>query len=430
MGLWRGVRGRENEAKRVVFRLIGRMAKILFLAHRVPFPPNKGDKIRAFHILEHLSRNHQVWLGASADDAADMQHLAMAKGRYADACFGLTTRLGRAANMALAALTGAPMSVTRFRQRDLARWIETVLREVEPDLVYVYSSALAQYVVGRLPPGTGLVMDFVDADAEKWRAYAAKARVPARWIYARELNSLVRYERRVLEAAHAGILVSQTECRLQAGFAPRGAAKLHMIPNGVDAGYFQPGTAPAGPMARIVFTGTMDYLPNIDAVRWFAHDLLPGIRLDCPEAVFQIVGAKPTAEVLALGGLPGVEIVGAVPDIRPYLFGADVIVAPLRIARGIQNKVLEGMAVGKPVVATPQALDGIDAIAGRDVLVGAGSEEFIAAVTDVLRGRAAADLGARARDYVLARHRWEETLVALDELVTRLLHEKLAQAAA
>jgi len=404
------------------------MAKILFLAHRVPFPPNKGDKIRAYHILEHLAERHQVWLGACADDPADMQHLPVAKARYADACFGLTDRLGRAANMALACLTGAPMSVARFRQKELGRWIDNVISNVKPDIVYVYSSALGQYVAGRVVPHTGLIVDFVDADAEKWRAYGLTGPLATRWIYAREFRSLVRYEADLLDAADAGILVSETERRLQAGFAPRGAAKLQVISNGVDAQYFQPDKASSDSIsnANIVFTGTMDYLPNIDAVQWFATEMLPDVRMHYPQAVFQIVGAKPTDQVLALANLPGVEVTGAVPDVRPYLSGAAVIVAPLRIARGIQNKVLEGMAAGRPVVATPDALDGIDAEIGRDVLVGAGREDFIRAIIEVLSGRARPDMGQCARAYVLGRHQWREKLVALDNLVAAVLHARSA----
>jgi sugar transferase (PEP-CTERM/EpsH1 system associated) len=406
------------------------MAKILFLVHRVPFPPNKGDKIRAFHILEHLAGRHDVWLGASADDAGDMQHLPMAKARYKGACFGRTTARGRVANMALAGIAGEPMSVARFRHDALEAWINTVLCDVKPDLVYVCSSALAQYVVGRLPARARLVVDFVDADAEKWRAYAANTTRPARWIYAREFDSLVRYERRVLKAADAGILVSETERRLQAGFVPEGASKLHVISNGVDTDYFRPSGEPYDARCRIVFTGTMDYLPNIDAVQWFAREVLPDVRQACPDAVFQIVGARPAAAVVALDRLPGIEVTGAVPDVRPFLLSADVVVAPLRIARGIQNKVLEGMAAGRPVIATPQALDGIDAVAGRDVLVGADRQGFVTATVDVLCGRAPIDLGARARDYVLGQHQWHKQLATLDELVEALVHEGSAQAPA
>jgi sugar transferase (PEP-CTERM/EpsH1 system associated) len=407
------------------------MAKLLFLAHRVPFPPDKGDKIRAFHILEHLSKRHRIWLGAGADDAADMRHLPMARMRYGDAYFGLTHGAGRAAGMALAGLTGQPLSVARFRQPGLARWIGTVLRTVKPDLVYVYSSALAQYVAGHLPANASLIVDFVDADAEKWREYAASAPPPAGWIYNREFHSLVRYERRILRAAEAGILVSETERRLQAGFSPESAAKLHVVPNGVDTDFFRPDAAYGqADKASIVFTGTMDYPPNIDAVRWFARDILPTVRLACPDATFRIVGARPVEEVRALARLPGVIVTGTVPDIRPYIFGAAVVVAPLRIARGIQNKVLEGMAAGRPLVVTPQALDGIDAEAGRDVLVRGGAGDFAMAVVDVLTGRAPPDLGGNGRAYVLARHQWPAQLAKLDGLVNGILHRRSAQASA
>jgi sugar transferase (PEP-CTERM/EpsH1 system associated) len=407
------------------------MAKILFLAHRVPFPPNKGDKIRAFHILEHLRGRHQVWLGASADDPQDMAHLAAARQCHAGVHFGLVGGVRRAFNMALAGFTGAPLSVARFRQRKLAHWIDGILREVKPDLVYVYSSALAQYVIGRLPAGTGLIVDFVDADAEKWRAYAVKAPPPMRWIYAREFDRIVRYEAKLLGAADAGVLVSETERMLQAEYVHEDASRLHVISNGVDAEYFMP-VEPADRPARagIVFTGTMDYLPNIQAVCWFAHEVLPLVHRAFPNAVFRIVGAKPTAEVRALASLPGVEVTGVVSDVRPYLSDAAVVVAPLRIARGIQNKVLEAMAAARPVVATPEALDGVDAKIGRDILVAEGREAFAHAVIAVLGGHAPADLGQRARAYVLSRHQWGDKLVSLDALIAGVLHRRSSQPAA
>jgi len=407
------------------------MAKILFLAHRVPFPPNKGDKIRAFHILEHLRARHQVWLGAAADDPQDMMHLAPARQRHAGVHFGLVGGLTRICNMMSAGLTGAPLSVARFRERKLARWIDGVLDDVKPDLVYVYSSALAQYVIGRLPSGTGLIVDFVDADAEKWRAYAAKSPPPMRWIYAREFDRLVRYEAALMSTADAGVLVSETERLLQAGYARDHAARLHVISNGVDTGYFAP-AEPANRAARadIVFTGTMDYLPNIQAVCWFAREVLPVVRSAFPHATFRIVGAKPAAEVHALAELAGVEVTGAVPDVRPYLHSAAVVVAPLQIARGIQNKVLEAMAAARPVVATPQALDGIDAKIGSDVLVAEGRDAFADAVMAVLGGDTPASLGQRARAYVLARHQWQDKLASLDGLIADVLHRRSAQSAA
>jgi sugar transferase (PEP-CTERM/EpsH1 system associated) len=406
----------------------GFMAKILFLAHRVPFPPNKGDKIRAYHILEHLAARHQIWLGAGADDAADLQHLPMARARYADAYFGAPGRFGVMTKMALGAVQGRPMSVARFRHGGLGRWIDTVLRDVKPDLVYVFSSALAQYVTGRTVPGTAVIVDFVDADAEKWRAFAERTSGPMRLVYAAEFRNLVRYEAATLAAADAGIMVSETERRLQAGFAPADAGKLHVIANGVDTDFFKP---PADPRQSqdIVFTGTMDYLPNIDAVTWFAQEIFPRVRAQFPNTPFRIVGAKPSAEVLALADLPGVEVTGAVPDVRPYLFNAAVIVAPLRIARGIQNKVLEGMAAARPTVCTPEALDGIEAKVGRDVLVASKPEDFAQMAIDVLAGRAAG-VGPAGRAYVETHLRWQESLVALDRLVDEVLHRRSGQASA
>jgi sugar transferase (PEP-CTERM/EpsH1 system associated) len=221
----------------------------------------------------------------------------------------------------------------------------------------------------------------------------------------------------VMAEAEAGIVVSETERRLLAGLLPSGAERLHVIPNGVDVEYFKPDPAVAPRAGDIVFTGTMDYLPNIDAVTWFAEAIFPRVRRECPDAFFRIVGARPSPRVLALRTPDGVEVTGAVPDIRPYLHQAAVIVAPLRIARGIQNKVLEGMAAGRPMVASPEALDGIAARVGRDILVGDGAEAFAHAVADVLTGRAPKSLGAAGRDFVLANHQWTEQLRALDEII-------------
>jgi sugar transferase (PEP-CTERM/EpsH1 system associated) len=404
------------------------MVKILFLAHRAPFPPDKGDKIRAFHLLEHLAARHEIWLGAGADDPADMRHLAMAREKYEDACFAPLGPLRRAWNMAWGALSGAPLSVARFRHPALERWISRVLREVRPDLVIVYSSALAQYVVGR-SGGVPLIVDFVDADAQKWLAYAARAPLATRWMYREEARRLVRFERRALDAAVAGVLISETERRLQAGLLQTGAAKLCVIPNGVDTDFFRPVRAP-GPRRDIVFCGRMDYAPNVDAAEWFVREILPRVRKRSPDVVFRIVGAAPAARVLALGATPGVEVTGSVPDVRPYLARAAVVVAPLRIARGIQNKVLEGLASGRPVVATPDALDGIAARPGREVLVGADADTFSTAVADVLTGRAPPDLGRLGRKFVLRRHRWNAQLEALDRLIASLIPEGSAEASA
>jgi sugar transferase (PEP-CTERM/EpsH1 system associated) len=392
------------------------MAKILFLAHRLPFPPDKGDKIRAFHFLRHLTANHDVWLGAGADDPSDFERFDPASAGCREVCIASLGKARRTLSMLGALASGAPLSVARFRHARLGRWIRHVLTEIRPEIVFVYSSAMAQYVVGRMLPGTRLVVDFVDADAEKWRAYADHARAPLRAAYAREYRRLVAFERRVLSVASAGVLVSETERRLMSRFLPDGKAKLRVIPNGVDTDYFAPGPS-ADDGRSIVFCGRMDYQPNIDGARWFVHEVLPIVRQVQPDAVFRIVGAAPTRAVHALGDLAGVEVIGAVSDVRPFLAQAAVVIAPLRIARGIQNKVLEAMAAARPVVATPQALDGIAATIGRDVLQGAGAAGFAHAVGSILAGQAPADLGACARQFVLGRNQWPAQFRALDALL-------------
>ena len=398
------------------------MARILFLAHRVPFPPNKGDKIRAFHELKHLAEKHEIWLGAPADDAADLAHLKEAVGKFQDACFAHVGLWQTGINLAGATLGGAPLSVKRFYHPGLMAWCDRVLREFKPDLVFVFSSAAAQFVEGRLPANTRLITDFVDADAEKWRAYEAASHGPKRWLYGAEFRRLVRYEAKVAAQSAANLFVSQTERNIFARLVPA-ATHLHVVPNGVDTDFFQPrpgyGAAKSG---SIAFSGTMDYKPNIEAVSWFANDILPLVRRAVPDAHLNIVGAKPAPAVLALAALPGVTVTGSVPDMRPWLQQACAIVAPLKIARGIQNKVLEGMAMARPVVTTPEALDGITARPDRDLLVASGSAEFADKVVSVLEGQAPQGLGANARAAVIEHHSWVHHLGKLDALIAAALH--------
>lgn len=398
------------------------MARILFLAHRVPFPPNKGDKIRAFHELAHLATGHEIWLGASADDKDDLAHLEGAKERFRGAYFGMPGLSQTIFNLAQALLTGMPLSVARFYHPGLMRWCAKVLKEIEPELVFVFSSAAAQFVLSRIGNRTKLITDFVDADAEKWRLYAKTSRAPQRWLYGMEFKRLVRYESRLAAHSASDIFVSTTERNIFARLVPEAAARLVVVPNGVDTEYFKPdpefGAVRDG---SIVFSGTMDYKPNIEAVSWFAQDILPRIRARVPGAHLRIVGAKPSGAVLALAKRAGIEVTGAVPDMRPYLQQACAIIAPLRIARGIQNKVLEGMAMARPVVTTPEALDGITARPDVDLLVAKNVVEFAEKTIQVLEGRAAPALGANARAAVIANHSWAHHLDGLDRLIAQSL---------
>ncbi|HSZ53579.1 MAG TPA: TIGR03087 family PEP-CTERM/XrtA system glycosyltransferase, partial [Caulobacteraceae bacterium] len=372
------------------------MAKILFLAHRLPFPPDKGDKIRAFHVIRRLAAHHEVWLGALIDDAADLS-------RFDPAALGCVEVrrpwLGpgrRALNMASALFTGVPLSVGRFRHPDLDLWIDRVLQEVRPDLVVLYSSALGKHLLDRLPDGLPLLVDFVDADAAKWAAYAAAAPWPLSWLFRREARKLVAFESALLSRADSALLVSDAERQVMACLQPQWAAKLEVMSNGVDLEAFPP--APPASGSLIVMCGRMDYRANVEGARWFAHEVFPLIRKRAPEAIFRIVGAGPTRAVRTLALQPGVEVTGAVPRVWPHLAEARVVVAPLRFARGIQNKVLEGLAAARPVVATTAALEGLDVVPGREALAADEPAAFADAVLQVLEGRAPPDLGARGRE--------------------------------
>lgn len=391
------------------------MAKILFLAHRVPFPPDKGDKIRAFQLLRGLTAEHEVWLGATTDDPADRGCLERVDHGCREAAAPVLGRWRRCFNMAAALLRGAPLSVARFRHPALERWVKRVLEEVRPDVVFVYSSALAQYVMegrGDVP----LVVDFVDADAAKWQAYAKSVPWPLSWLFRREARRLIAYEREVLAASAAGLIVSEDERGVMAGLQPEGAGKLRVLTNGVKL----PAVEPSAGGSLIVMCGRMDYRANVDGAVWFAREVLPAIRSRRPDAVFRIVGAAPTRKVRALAALPGVEVTGAVPEVGSHLAKAAVIVAPLRVARGIQNKVLEGMAAGRPVVATSAALAGLAVTPGREALQADDGDSFAGAVLDVLDGRAPPDLAQSGRRYVERRHRWETELQGLMRLVRSL----------
>jgi polysaccharide biosynthesis protein PslH len=393
--------------------------RLLFLAHRIPYPPDKGEKIRAWHMLEHLARDWAVDLGCLVDDPADAQHLSVLRDRCAEVHAAPVTRNGRIARTLFATRPGQPLSLAWFHQPGLARWVRSNLRARRYEAVLVYSSAMATYV----PPGPGgplRILDMVDVDSEKWRAYAASAGGPKRLVWAREARTLLAFERRTAAQFDRTVLVSAQEAQTFARLAPEVASRIDWVENGVDVTHFDPECDWPDPFATgspaVVFTGTMDYRPNVEAVRFFAKEVMPRLASLSPAPLFHIVGANPSPAVRALAELPRVHVTASVPDMRPYLAHAAVAVAPLRIARGIQNKVLEAMAMARPVVASPEAYEGVRAVAGRDLLVSDGAEAMAAAVAQVLTG-GMPGLGAAARTAVLAGHEWNATLARLDDIL-------------
>lgn len=395
------------------------MQDILYLTHRLPYPPNKGDKIRSWHLLKHLAQRYRVHLGTFVDDPDDWQHVDTVKQLCGETYFAfLNPRTARLRS--LGALAGKrPLTLDYYRNRSLQQWVGKVMKEQAIERVLVFSSAMAQYVTGARQARR--IIDFVDIDSDKWRQYAEKKSWPMNWLYRRESHSLLSYERQVAHEFDASLFVSQAEADLFKQLAPGSAAKTSFFNNGVNAGYFSPAHEYPNPYpsdeAAIVFTGAMDYWPNIDAVQWFAREILPAVLARHPDARFYIVGSRPTPQVQALATLSGVHVTGSVADIRPYLAHARLAVAPLRIARGIQNKVLEAMAMAKPVVVSSQALEGIAANIGAEVLLARDRNEFIATISTLLQ-HPQSTIGQAARVRVLADYTWERNLARVDELLS------------
>ncbi len=397
------------------------MANILLLCQRIPYPPNKGEKIRAFHILQHLSQTHRVYLGCFVDDKQDWQGVGALRALCAEAHFEPLNPLGATLRSVRSFLTGAPLSASYYANRGMARWVRGVLRNEAPQAALIYSSVMGQYLKGTATDPMRVVTDFVDVDSDKWRQYAASKSWPMNWVYAREANTLLHYDRALALRSAASVVVSEAEAALFRALAPESAGKIYAINNGVDSKYFNPDAVTsresAGVGPHFVFTGTMDYWPNVDAVVWFARAVLPLLQRHHPAVRFTIVGVKPAPAVMELADQSGVTVTGRVEDVRPYLAGADAIVAPMRLARGIQNKVLEGMSMAKPVVTTPQGLEGIHASAGSHVLVAENAEDFTAACLQALSINEAQTLGAAARTLILERYQWRAKLSEFEALL-------------
>ncbi|MES2176090.1 MAG: TIGR03087 family PEP-CTERM/XrtA system glycosyltransferase [Pseudomonadota bacterium] len=394
--------------------------EILFLCHRIPFPPDRGDKIRSYHLLQRLAQVAPVHVGCFADDdrdlgfASDMAQVAASQ-----------RVLMRDRSKLVAGLTGLAKSqsllVSLFDHPGLHRWVAQTLAERPIRAVVAYSAQMAHFVPV-LPADVRFLMDFVDFDSAKYATYGAESSGPMGWINRREGRVLLDFERRTAARADISSFVSEAEAALFRDACGLGTDRVIAIENGVALDYFDPAAdfpaidRGAGPL--LVFTGQMDYRPNVEAVESFARQSLPAIRTVHSDARFAIVGRNPAKAVQALAQLPGVIVTGGVPDVRGWLAAADVVVAPLRIARGIQNKVLEAMAMARPVVASPQAAEGIDASDEVHFLVAANPAEEAAKIVALLADPARAQqLGLAARERTQERYRWSATLAALPDLL-------------
>jgi sugar transferase (PEP-CTERM/EpsH1 system associated) len=398
------------------------MQELLFLVHRIPYPPNKGDKIRSYHMVRHLAKSYRIHLGTFLDDENDWLHVDTVKGLCGETCFVKLNPLRARVRSLTGLISNSPLSLPYYRNAKMQAWVNHVLDTRRIDNIVVFSSPMAQYAnrIGR--PSVRRFIDFVDVDSDKWRLYAESKSWPMSWLYRRESRRLLAYERRVASQFDCSTFVSQAEASLFKQLAPETAARVSYFNNGVDADYFSPHHSFPNPYTEdaqvLVFTGAMDYWANVDAVDWFARTVFPGIRARAPQLEFYIVGARPAPQVMDLAELPGITVTGSVPDVRPFLAHATLSVAPLRIARGIQNKVLEAMAMEKTVVASPQAMEGIRATVGQELLIARDANEYVDRILALLNANSRiADIGGAARLRVLSDYSWESSLSRLDAMV-------------
>ena len=396
---------------------------ILFLAHRIPYPPNKGDKIRSFHQIKYLAEKGKVYLATLFDDTRDFKYIADLKKYCADVCaignYGKVKKIFSLTGH----FKGKPASVKYFYDRRLQGWINNILATQQIDVIFCFSSTMAEYLFCSAKWGAmqksnvRLLMDYCDVDSQKWVDYGRIKSWPLSVFFRREGQLLRQYEQNIADDFDACFFASSREKKLFD--QDHVAQNVEVVENGVDLVFFNEKRELADSFtseAVLVFTGAMDYDVNVDGVCWFVEKIWPQIRKTVKNVKFYIAGSNPVARIRELGKQDDVFVTGFVDDIREFYGMATVCVAPLRIARGIQNKVLEAMAMAKPVVCTNNAFEGINAIAGRDLLVADEPVAFAEEVVRLLLNRSVGEkIGKNARECMEHNYSWDTKLSVLDQ---------------
>lgn len=375
-------------------------------------------------MLKHLAAKHHVTLACLIDEASDLSHIPFLR-QYAPTVFHDQISPGRKrlTSLLAALCSSMPISIPYFYSRDLQSRIDSFLDRTPVDTVFCSSSPTAQYIFQSRHYQGSLniarrIMDYIDMDSEKWRQYAEQKRFPLSWIYQREACHLLRFEKRIAEEFDQLLIVSEPEKKLFQRIIA--TDKIHAASNGVDLDFFSPQYRSPRKLqgTPLVFTGAMDYWPNIEGAIWFAEKVLPRIRRQIPDACLFLVGSHPGRELTALANRPGIIVTGFVDDVRAYIAEAEVCVIPLHVARGLQNKVLEAMAMGKPVVCTPQAAEGLK-IAPESISMQKDEISFSNAVVSLIQDKkAAGDLAGKARTAMEKNYSWQENLSILDTLIS------------
>jgi sugar transferase (PEP-CTERM/EpsH1 system associated) len=356
---------------------------VLMLTHRLPYAPNRGDRTRAYHMLRYLAASYRVHLVSLVHDDEEASRVPELRDIAASVSAARCRRAEGLARGVLALAGRKPLTHALLDSRELQPVVDQVASRHPPDVVLAYGSGMARLALAPPLDNTPLVVDLVDVDSVKWRQYAAVTRLPLRWIYGREARCLGSFEARVARTAFATVVVNERERRALQVLAPKAAAAV-VVPLGLDVKSFTPPRPPAK-TERVVFCGVMNYRPNVEGISWFLREVWPKIRAARPAATLVIVGADPVRKLRALAQhAGGVELTGTVADVRPYLWDSSVFVAPLRIARGMQTKVLECLAAGLPGVITPAVNDGLPADIRRACVLAEDALSFASSVVELL----------------------------------------------
>ncbi len=400
---------------------------IFFLAQRVPYPPNKGEKIRTFHQLKYLcSLGHNVSFACPLEQSDDLSYLKQLKKRLP-----ITTIFTPLHNKIFRYIKGIlyrqPLSVSHFYSKNLQHQINLLFAKQDIDVIICSSSSLMEYIFQAqkkqpniLAKPINIIVDFMDLDSDKWQQYAKNTTVFKKTIYQREANLLKKYEHKIQENVNYCLFTSQAEVNLF-NQQIKNPHNVMAIGNGLDTDYFKPLHNLFNEQAlTFIFTGVMDYFPNEDAVQWFVTKIWPRIKEQYKGARFIIAGMNPTAKVVALASTPGVIVTGFVEDIRDYYSQADIFVAPLRIARGVQNKVLQSFACNLPVVSTPNATQGIDCLPEIHLLEADTEDEFIQQINRLVNDASLRHkLATNALQLVEKSYSWQGQLQQLNNIINQ-----------
>lgn len=399
--------------------------RVLMLTHRVPYPPDRGDRIRAYHLLKLLSRHFEVGLACVSDEDVTVEQRQVLSQLAGQLSIQRTNKLiGRARGVSALA-RGEAVTPSLFYDPRLAKQITDWHAKRPFDAVLTFCTGMIRYARLLTHPAHRPVefartrpihvLDLVDVDSQKWSAYADKATGPMKWVYTKEAERLARIESGIEDRFDKISVISEPEADTYREYL-RDHPGLAVVENGVDLDYFSP--LPDFSSQTAVFVGVLNYKPNVEAVQWFAKEVLPLIRRKLPHARFQIVGKDPSSKVKALHHHKGVEVIGTVPDVRPYIESAAAVVAPLQVAQGVQNKVLEAMACRRAVVCSPQAANGIRALPGRHLLVADSPKMFSRYVLALMRDdHYRQQVSAAARRCVQRRYSWPQALGPMIELL-------------